>query len=172
MAVHIGKLHTWGPSRRTIRLFIQPSLPGTPAGLLQSQAVPTALAFPQEQARKHVLWFVWFQLVWLADSRTAQFSPGCGSSPGVPESRQWWGDSYRAPAPAASHAHTCCCSGEESRRQWSVHSEISSKTERQTINNIPQSYVTRASGQQKSSSTSFTPVVKQLQIIHSWNPEE
>lgn len=72
------------------------------------------------------LWCVWFQLVWPADSRTAQFSPGCGSSPGVPESRQWWGDSYPAPAPAASHAHTCCCSDEESHHQWSVHSEISS----------------------------------------------
>lgn len=155
-----------GHNRRTVRLFIQPCLHESLAGLLQSQAVPIALAFSQKQGRKHVLWSVWFRLVWLADSRTAQFSPGCGSSPGVLESHPWWGDSYQAPAPAASHAHTCCCSGEESHHQWLVHSEISSKTERQTINNIPQSYVIQASGHQKSSSISFSPMAKQLQIIH------
>jgi len=90
----------------------------------------------QKRPTQHLLGFFWFQPAWLAGSHTAQFSPGCGSSPGVPGSHQWWAGNYQAPVLAAARDHTCCCSDEESHNQWSIHSEISSETEVNDINTI------------------------------------
>lgn len=128
-------------------------------------------SFLPAHVSEHVLWSAWFQLVSLAGSHTAQFSPSCGSSPGAPASHQWWGDSYQAPGPAASHDHKYCCSDAESHHQWSIHSEISSKRERGKQLTHCSGQVTLTSNHQNSS-TYFILVVEQLQIVQSWNPEE
>lgn len=124
------------PWQSDIQAVFPPPLPGTSVGFPTPRAVSRARVFPPfppDQGTKHILGCVWFRHAWPADSHTARFSPGCGSSPGAPESCRWWGDSCPAPAPATSHDHTDCCSDEESHYRWSVHSETSSETETQTV---------------------------------------